>query len=1072
MEMEPEQRVVEDTFPSIATSAVGVSPRSEGAVPPNAPRERRDRRRLVGLSAAPEPSLRPSPTCRQCGSENQASSRFCSACGAALASPAEARPGRKIVTALFCDVSGWTALSDGVDPEILRSVLNRYFSELRAIIERHGGTVEKYIGDAVMAVFGIPRTHEDDALRAVRAAAEFRDRLPTVAQEAGLALRFRTGVNTGVVFTGAGGNLAVGNALNLAARLEQSAQPGEILLGEETLALARDAVSVQALEPLAVKGRSDPLPAFRLLGVDPLALGISPRLDGPMVGREEELRLLRDVWSRVVEESRCRLCTIAGDAGIGKSRLAAELLVSVKTAATVLRGRCLQYGDGITFWPLIEALRPIGERVDSLLARLNSGDWAVPEELFLDVRRPLEELAIKQPLILLIEDLHWAQPMLLDLLDYLIDLSRGAPILLLCTARLELLGQRPDWEARTTIRLGRLSQAESAVLLDQLGSRLDAGTRARVMAASEGNPLFLEEMVTLARDHTTVLVPPSIQALLTARLERLVGEEREVLERGAVEGDVFHRSAVCALSGERAAGEVEYRLRRLVHQEFINPHPAMVGRDQAFRFRTLLIRDAAYDALPKVARAELHKSFGHWLTGTFPESGELDEIAGWHFERAVRYRRELAMEVKPDLAHRAASHLLAAALRARDHSDVAMMNDFLERALALAPLGDELRARICLDFAERLIEAGEFGRADELLSEAERVPKFSADAALTRFEWLIRVNPKEAPAVIQSKLPAIREQFVRAGDERGVARAHLAIFWVHRLASEWTAAGEHARLAALHARLADDETLRSRALGLFIASAVYGRQGAEVIADELDMIERETPGAYLTAFVDRGRSELARLAADFDAARRLAVRAIETFQALGLPEMVALGEVDRARVELTAGKPGAAAGALRRAEAILVRLGERPLRSVVQAMLAQAHVRMRHHRAARRAIALALQLDPPYDVVTNTYQVQAQLALQAGDVNAAERWSRHAVELASRSDNVVVQARASLDRAYVLSSLGQRGEAAAEADAALELFRAKGDRAGGYQTQALLEELAASNRRPDPARITRCTPTS
>ena len=313
-------------------------------------------------------------------------------------------------------------------------------------------------------------------------------------------------------------------------------------------------------------------------------------------------------------------------------------------------------------------------------------------------------------MVLHVDDLQWAEPMLFDLLDHVADLSRGVPILLLCTARPELHEERPGWAGgklnATTVLLEPLGVSESAALLDQLGVGLDTNVRARVIAASEGNPLFLEEMVALARERGIVEVPPTVQALLAARLERLAVEEREVLERGAVEGEVFHRLAVRALASERLAAEVESRLAGLVRKELIRPHPAQLTADDAFRFRHLLIRDAAYDGLPKAARAELHERFASWLEQHPTGLIELDEIAGWHLEQAARYTRELGRDVTPELARRGAEHLLAAGLRARHRSDLAAARNLLERAHAIAPEDDRLGTEIGVELAEELIVGG------------------------------------------------------------------------------------------------------------------------------------------------------------------------------------------------------------------------------------------------------------------------------------------------------------------------------------------------------------------------------
>ena len=405
---------------------------------------------------------------------------------------------------------------------------------------------------------------EDDALRAVRTAAEIRERMPAVAQEVGVSLRWRTGVNTGLVLMGGGESLAIGDAVNVAARLEQAASPGEILIGAETLRLVRDAVEVEPLQPLVLEGKSARVPAFRLLRVNLLAPGAARRLDAPLVGRERELHCFGEAWRRSVDEPGCHLFTLLGAAGVGKSRLVAELLGRVGEGAWVLRGRCLPYGEGITFWPLLEALTPIGDPAAHVLERLGSGGVTTPEELYWEVRQLLESLAAERPVILDLDDLQWAEPMLLDLLDHIVDLSRDRPILLLCSARPELLEERPGWAGgklnATTALLEPLKKAESEALLMQLGDGLDRGIRARVVAASEGNPLFLEEMAAFARETGAVAAPPTIRALLAARLERLPVEERAILEQGAIEGEVFHRTAVSTLAGEWSQSEIDSQL--------------------------------------------------------------------------------------------------------------------------------------------------------------------------------------------------------------------------------------------------------------------------------------------------------------------------------------------------------------------------------------------------------------------------------------------------------------------------------------------------------------------------------
>ena len=1001
-------------------------------------------------------------TCGQCGIEHPDGFRFCPGCGAALAVVARPRESRKVVTALFCDVTGSTALGEELDPEVLRGVMNRYFAEIRATIERHGGTVEKFIGDAVMAVFGIPRVHEDDALRAVRAAAEIRQRMPEVGAEVGVLLRFRTGVNTGPVLVGEGENLAIGDAVNVAARLEQAAAPGEIVLGAETWRLVRDAVEVEALEPLALKGKSAPERAFRLLRVDPAAPGVARHLDVPVVGRARELGLLRQAWRRTVDEAGCHLFTLLGSAGVGKSRLVAEVLSGVGDRATVLRGRCLHYGEAITFWPLVEALMSVGEPAQQILERLSSGGSATPEELFWEVRRLLESLASERPVILHVDDLQWAQQMLLDLLDHVVDLSRGLPILVLCTARPELLEDRPGWGGGklnvTTVLLEPLGPEESETLLDQLGDRLEADARARVIAASQGNPLFLEEMATLARERGTVEVPPTIQALLAARLERLAVPERELLERGAVEGEVFHRLAVRALASERLAAEVGSRLAGLVRKELIRPHPTQLIGDDAFRFRHLLIRDAAYDGLPKATRAELHERFAVWMEEHATGLVELDEIAGWHLEQAVRYGHELGRAAEPALARRAAERLLAAGRRARNRSDITAARNLLERAYEIAPADDRLRVGIGVELAEELMVAGELSRADELLSAGEQDSETALPAALTRLEWLNNARPDGAEHRIQSLLPGMLEQLAARGDERGLAKAHMASFWAYWGRSQALPAARELRLAAEHAARAGDNGLRERALGWLVAALLWGPFDAATMARELETLQREPDtGPFLAASVTLLRGEIARLRGDLDEALAITSDARDQYGALGGYVMVGGSHQLIARLHLLAGHPARARDRLLSSDAAFEAVGDRGFRSTTLAMLAQVQEVLGDHEGARAAIELCEEVGGQDDVINYaiTHAVRARLALAEGDSEAAERWARSAVDRAFETDFTFTRGETLLTLALVLEKLDRRQESMTAARRALELYEAKADRPGASQARAQLEHLGA-----------------
>ena len=399
-------------------------------------------------------SVVPPPPCGVCGSQNEPDARFCHSCGASLTTSLTDEA-RKVVTVVFTDVVGSSALSQELDPESVRRMMTRYFREMKSILERHRGTVEKFIGDAVLAVFGIPQLHEDDALRAVRAAIEMREALRTLNLEFertwGMRISTRTGVNTGEVVAGdplRGDSFVVGEPVNVAARLEQSAQPGEILVGTATYHLVRDAVEAESLPPLSLKGHPEPVPAWRLLDVLPDAPGWTRRLDSPLVAREREIEALEEVFGLTVAKATCQLVTVLGSAGVGKSRLAAEFLSNVGDRATVLKGRCLPYGEGITFWPITEVLRDaaeirlqelpgearakiagllaagddtalIGERLAALLGLAE--DTLGIQETFWAVRRLFEHLGAQRPLVILFDDIQWGESTFLDLVEYLTD---------------------------------------------------------------------------------------------------------------------------------------------------------------------------------------------------------------------------------------------------------------------------------------------------------------------------------------------------------------------------------------------------------------------------------------------------------------------------------------------------------------------------------------------------------------------------------------------------------------------------------------------------------------------------
>jgi DNA-binding SARP family transcriptional activator len=636
--------------------------------------------------------------------------------------PGVTREVRKTVTVLVCDV---TSTDQGLDPESLRNMVARGLEDLMPLLERHGATVEHSIGGVVTAIFGVPAVHEDDALRAVRAAAEMGDRLDALRGELearwGAWLQFRGGIATGGVVTGGDGGrpFATGAPVEAAFALHRSATPGEVLLDERTLRLVRDTVEADDVD-----GRTT------LRSVRVAATGYESRFDSPMVGRARELRRLRDAFEQAVADRTCQLFTILGSPGVGKSRLVNEFIAGVTGEARVARGRCLPYGEGITYWPVVEAVRDaaglaeaesseessaklvsalddeqdaelVARRLGEVLGLTDEASGA--EEAFWAVRTFFEALAHRHSLVVVFDDIHWGEPTFLDLVDHIAEWSREAPLLLLCLARPELLDIRPGWAGGklnvTTALLEPLSEAESQQLVDNLGATvgLDARDRSRIVDAAGGNPLFVEELLALVLEEgdakASVEVPPTIQALLAARLDRLGDHERAVLAAAAVEGKVFHEGSVADLVGASAV-DVHAQVQMLVRRELVRPDRSVFTGERGYQFRHLLIRDATYDSIPKEMRAVLHERHAGWLERTAGERAlEFEEILGYHLEQAFRYRSELGPpdESAVALGRRAAERLGVAGRRAFGRADTPGAMNLVSRAVSLLPVDDPLR---------------------------------------------------------------------------------------------------------------------------------------------------------------------------------------------------------------------------------------------------------------------------------------------------------------------------------------------------------------------------------------------
>jgi class 3 adenylate cyclase/tetratricopeptide (TPR) repeat protein len=934
--------------------------------------------------------------CAACGAQNPAEAAFCLHCGSQLSAEEESRETRRTVTVVFADVTGSTTLGEQLDPEALRRVMARYYGEARAVLEQHGGTVEKFIGDAVVAVFGVPRRHEDDAVRAVRAAVDVRERIRALSAEleasVGRRLEIRTGVNTGEVVAGdltEGASFASGDAMNVAARLEQTAAPDEILVGEATYALVRDAVAAEPVEPLSLKGKAEPVRAWRVVSADPRAAGVARRLDTPLVGRREELGTLLDAFARARDARQCELVTVLGAAGAGKSRLVRELVASIAPEATVLRGRCLPYGEGITFWPILEMIREAagigddesaagarekiralanGQEQETIIARVadllgleGQGAGAI-QETFFALRSLFEALAAEQPLVLVVDDIHWAEPTLLDFLQYLAGWANSAAILLLCISRPELVEERPEWttprDRATIMVLEPLSAADSEKLVSELLGDATAERELveRITHAAEGNPLYVEEFVRMLRDgartngenggsarNLDLALPPTIEALLAARLDRLESDERGVIERAAVVGKVFWWGAVAELSAPREAA-VGSCLQALVRREFVVPEESIFAGEDAFRFSHILMRDAAYGSIPKSARARFHAAFAEWLVRKAGDRlAEYEEIVGYHLEQAYRYEEEIGDDTRraPELAEAAAGHLASAGRRAAERADMHAAAVLLERAAALAPPGEQ-RVEVLLDFADYLLEAAEFERVEQVLTrareEAEELgsARLQARATLLRSLRQLAVDPSGWTRTAGTEIEGVIRTLEASGDDAGLALAHWIVgrvHWMNLRASPTEAALERALDHASRVGRYREEAriLIEAALALFFGpldvDAALGR------CDELAPRARGNPLALSWIFVAKGglhamqgnaaagRAELDRAKqtiADLDLPFQLG----EVFQICGCAEMVA-GDLERAEADL------------RSSCTLLQTIGERSLLSTSAALLGQ-----------------------------------------------------------------------------------------------------------------------------------------
>lgn len=1057
--------------------------------------------------------------CPSCGRQNEDDARFCSGCGAQL--PAAAQPGtdvRKTVTAVFCDVTGSTELGEKLDPESLRRVLSRYFEAMAAVLERHGGSLEKFIGDAVVAFFGVPVVHEDDALRAVRAAVEMRDALERLNDELeegwGVRIAVRTGVNTGEVVVNrreSGHGLVLGDALNIAARLEQTAGPGEILVGAETYQLVRDAVDVEAVDPLVLKGKNEPVAAWRLLAVHPHAPGRARRLDSPLVGRTHERELLDGAYARVVRERACHLFTILGVAGAGKSRLVHEFLGGIRAGAQVARGRCLPYGEGITFWAVAEAIEqavgasgpddasarvrallaeeqdaePVAEVVDEVLG-VGAAE-AGPDAIAWAVRHLFERLARERPLVLVLDDVQWAPPILLDLVEHLSDWSRDAPLLVLCIARPELLDVRPTWGGgklnATSVLLEPLNAAECAQLIENLLGRaaLEPAASARIAAAAEGNPLFVEEFVRMliddgmlraegdrwvpTADLAALAVPATIQALLAARLDRLTLAERSLLERASVEGRVFHRGAVVALLPADLAATAPASLQALVRKELIRPDTPTLAREDAFRFRHLLIRDEAYRGVPKETRSVLHERFADWLEEhASANERELDAILGYHLEQAFRYRAELGPVGVGErlLAARAAARLETAGQDAFNRDDMPAAAALLSRSVELRRTAGPASVEILLELAEAFRSTGRLAEAEAAVADAIAEAERRGDSGLVAHATLDRLILQSLtdPEFRTSDLLKVAGETVplleSLADDRGLSKAWRGIAEVHLTSCRWGASSEALERALVHARRAGDRHEARLVLPLLANALYWGPTPVSAGIARCEEILAAASGApTVQANVHCYLGGFEAMRGDVDEAWAAIGRGRAIFEEVGHTLGLAAHAILSASVALLAGDPARAEAEVAPGMARLAEMGETGTLSSLAALAAEAMYeqgRLDESLALTETSAAAASED---DVAAQVAwrATRAKILAARGD-DAADLLADEAWRLVAATDFLHMQGDVLVARAEVLRLLGRSEHLRTVVTEAVELYERKESAVAAARARSLLEASA------------------
>lgn len=1023
---------------------------------------------------------------------------------------------------LFADIVGSTDLARRLDPEAVRAMIGRFFEAVREVVQRHGGLLEKFIGDAALAIFGVPEAHEDDAIRAVSAGLELHEAVKALNQELVRdrreTIRVRIGIETGEVLAGdlaSGEPFVTGDAVNLAARLQQVAGPEETLVGPATLGLVRDAVIAEAAPAIRAKGFAEPVRPHRVLLVLRGAPGHARHSDTPMVDREREQALLREAFGRAIWDRQCQLFTILGPPGAGKSRLVEEFLRWIEDRAIRLRGRCPSYGEGIALRPIAEMLEqaaqiPPGEppaSVKRAITDVFEGDEravmiveramraigisdgpAVPEETLWAIRTLLERLADRHPLVAVVDDVQWAKPTLLELLDHVAEWSRGAPIMVLCLARPDLLELRPTWGGgkfnATTIHLEPLNDAQTDVLVRNLTgtAELPEAVRTLIVDTAGGNPLFAEEIVSMLIDEAVLIpgnggwkasrelselsLPRTIAGLLEARLDRLSEPERLLLERGALVGKEFDIEAVAALPPFEEPIDVQEYVPSLVRKDILRP----VERAElnTLRFRHALIREAAYELIPKETRSELHRRHAEWLLTRGAEGEGDEEVAAYHLERAYRYREEVgpADAAARELGLRAGRVLASAGRRAFARGDMPTTSSLLERALFLLSRDEPGRADLLAELAESRMQAADFARTDTLYAEMAEIGRATSDRGLELHAELRRLlarfllEPKDTDI---DELRTVAEEAVSVLDS-GANRGALAGALCDLATTSWLigdASEMHdlADRALLLARSSENWRAVRQSVYYIGRALVLGPTPCEEAAARM--------AALVEAFVEHpmvqasARLDLALLLAmlgRWDEADDHASSARVVFRELGQRRWLAAGAITTGLITWWRGNAEGAEDDVREAYDLFTERGEREEAALTGQELAKILFDLGRHDEATELIdeVLSVMATDDLEPQIESRSLRARVLATRGSYTEAERLSMEAEDLVNRTDFVSLHGTVLLTRARVFELAGRPEQAVAAGEGALELFDRKENRVWARKTEEFLASLPPS----------------